>query len=380
MRGKKIAGLFALVFGAVSCLSGCIPHTELDKQAIVEAIGIDYENGEYTATLQYFGMEESGGTTLVDNTKPNVITVSGKGATPSDAVEEASSRCGKPPMMGIAGVLVVGKSAAEKGLEGLMGFALSHYESNMKMLIAVAEDKAEDVMKLKFKEGTASVDKLEAMLNNQAFLGLGYSPKFYRIMDKLRQPTESAALPLLRVVDNNSDFTKDGKTAEIAGGALFREGKYIGRLSVKDMSGLQFLMDRCDTAQLTVQLEDGDVTVVLYEVKTEINPVYEEGKLKIGVKVTADGKYISSTLSDPIGAKERIEQLCEESIVKRISGAIEKAYVQGGADPADLKYSISSKEYFSWLRIEENYSEQLKNAEYSVSADVNITRFGVSGA
>ena len=199
-------------------------------------------------------------------------------------------------------------------------------------------------------------------------------------MDKLRQPTKSAALPLLRVVDNNSDFTKDGKTAEIAGGALFREGKYIGRLSVKDMSGLQFLMDRCDTAQLTVQLEDGDVTVVLYEVKTAITPVYEEGKLKIGVKVTADGKYISSTLSDPIGAKERIEQLCEESIVKRISGAIEKAYVQGGADPADLKYSISSKEYFSWLRIEENYSEQLKNAEYSVSADVNITRFGVSGA
>ena len=40
---------------------GCVPHTELDKLGIAEAVGIDYADGEYTVTVQYFNTDASGG-------------------------------------------------------------------------------------------------------------------------------------------------------------------------------------------------------------------------------------------------------------------------------------------------------------------------------
>ena len=67
-------------------LSGCIPHTELDKQAIVEAIGIDYSEGKYEVTIQYFNMEGAGGNSPIDPSKANIINVSGKGDTVSTAL------------------------------------------------------------------------------------------------------------------------------------------------------------------------------------------------------------------------------------------------------------------------------------------------------
>ena len=80
---------------SVSLLSGCLPHTELDEQAIVEAIGIDYTDGEYEVTVQYFNMEGTGGNSPIDSTKANVVNITGKGESVSSALSSASVKCGK---------------------------------------------------------------------------------------------------------------------------------------------------------------------------------------------------------------------------------------------------------------------------------------------
>ena len=45
---KKLAVLLA----AVMTLSGCIPHPELDRIGIAEAVGVDFDGSVYTVTVQ----------------------------------------------------------------------------------------------------------------------------------------------------------------------------------------------------------------------------------------------------------------------------------------------------------------------------------------
>lgn len=353
-------------------------HTELDKAAIIEAVGVDYENGQYTATVQYFNMDSEGGSTMVDNTKPNVIVVSGSGRTVSDALEDASYRSGKAFMLGITGLFVIGNEASKQDIKPLLSFATSNHQSNPKMYIAVAEGKASDIMQVRFKEGAASVNKLESLFRNADNLGLCAPLKLYEVMKKLSQPTKSLVLPLLKVNEDGGDFTEDGKNVVITGGALISDSKYADSLSVREVAGLQFLSDSTDTSQLTVSDNGEDVTVILYDVSTDITPRYSKGKLSFTINVTADGKYVNSNLSNPAEKSRRVEKLCEKAVQERVELTVNKLLKKNGADAADLKYSITSKEYFSWLKIEENYRELLKNGSYDIKCDVTIRRFSTA--
>ncbi len=376
-RRIRLISLF-LALCTVAVFSGCMSHTELDKAAIIEAVGVDYENGQYTATVQYFNMDSEGGSTMVDNTKPNVIVVSGSGRTVSDALEDASYRSGKAFMLGITGLFVIGNEASKQDIKPLLSFATSNHQSNPKMYIAVAEGKASDIMQVRFKEGAASVNKLESLFRNADNLGLCAPLKLYEVMKKLSQPTKSLVLPLIKVNEDGGDFTEDGKNIVITGGALISDSKLTDSLSVKEVAGLQFLSDSTDTSQLTVSDNGEDVTVILYDVSTDITPRYSKGKLGFTINITADGKYVNSNLSNPAEKSGRVEKLCEKAVQERVALTVEKLLKKNGADAADLKYSITSKEYFSWLKIEENYRELLKNGSYDIKCDVTIRRFSTA--
>lgn len=379
MPVKKVLALLAAVVLPLN-LCGCMAHTELDKEAIIEAIGIDYEKekGEYKVLAQYFNTDSEGGSTMVNNTEPNVIVISGKGKTVSDALEDASYRSGKAFMLGITGVCVIGKEAAKQDIKPLLSFATSNYQSNPKMYVTVSEKKAEEVINVKFKEGSASVDKLENILKNGDKLGLCKPLMLFEVMKKLSQPTKSLVLPLFKVIDDEGGFTEDDKNVCIDGGAFIHEGRYVDSLSVKEMSGVQFLSGEAKTAQLTVIDNDEDVTVVLYNVSADIEPKYIKGKLSFGIRLTADGKYANSNLSDPKEKSGRVARLCEKAVTERVNLAIEKTLKARGADPFGFKHSVTSKEYYSWLKIEENYGELLKNGTYAVECKVTVRRFSTA--
>lgn len=377
MSVKKALALLAAVVLPLN-LCGCMAHTELDKEAIIEAVGIDYEEGEYKVTAQYFNTDSEGGSTMVNNTEPNVIVVSGKGKTVSDALEDASYRSGKAFMLGITGVCVIGKEAAKQDIKPLLSFATSNYQSNPKMYVTVSEKKAEEVINVKFKEGSASVEKLENILKNGDKLGLCKPLMLFEVMKKLSQPTKSLVLPLFKVIDDEGGFTEDDKNVCIDGGVLIYDGRYADSLSVKEMSGVQFLSGEAKTAQLTVTDKNEDVTVVLYNVKADIEPKYKKGRLSFKIRLTADGKYANSNLSNPEEKSGEVARLCEKAVTERVKLAIEKTLKDKGADAFGLKHAITSKEYYSWLKIEENYGELLKNGTYDVECKVTVRRFSAA--
>lgn len=374
MVKKKIAAvLLAAIF-----LSGCIPHTELDKRAIVEAMGIDYSEGKYEVTVQYFNMEGSGGSSPIDPSKSNVINISGKGESVSAALESASVKCGRNFMYGITSVIVIGKEALERDILKTLSFAESYYQSNPAVLIAAA-DKASDVIDVKFKEGVVSVERLEALLKNAEYHGMGETTKILELLSDQQKDNTGTVLPLLKAVNNDSDASDDGKSVELTGGVLINNRSYAGDLSLSDLSGIQLIGEKSENIDIAAYVNDERVSVTIYDVQTDFDYSFSEKGLSFDIDIHANGKYTDSQLKDKsTDFSEVIEEICEKEIKERIMSTVGNTVKKYGCDPFSLKYIITSENLTHWAAVENRFSDFLKNAEFDISCDVDIDRFGIT--
>ena len=237
---KRIKRLLSLLLAASVCVSlcGCVPHTELNERAIVEALGIDYDGEQYKITFQYYNLSGAGSRTQIDPSKPNVLTAKGTGSSVYAALKDAEFNCGRELMLGITQLIIIGRSAAEKPLKSLLSFSAAFYESHPQVMLAVADSTAEDVLAVKFLEGSLSTQKLTFMFKTAEKTGYINFPSLLDTFIDLAGKRGSLCLPLLKVTEDGSDVTDDGKNVQITGGVLFRDGVYRSDLNTEQMAGL----------------------------------------------------------------------------------------------------------------------------------------------
>ena len=349
-----------MLFLLVGALSSCTRHTELDKTAIAEAVGIDKDGSGYTVTVQYFNMDKSGGAAIVDETEPNVITVSGSGASVESALDAVSFICGKRISVGNTGVIVIGRDALYGDLGEILSFMSDDPVGNQRSMVTAAENRASDIMEIKFSEGNSSVDKLKGIINNAERLGICPVLRLYELNEKLCQPTHSAALPLLGAREDMGDMTNDKKSAVICGGMLYSEGKEPSYLSVEEMSGVTLLSAKRNIESVTFTENGRASGAELFGLRCGIKPKFAEGKLILDINISA---YCGMTDSG-----DDTRQKCSALLASRVSGALEASAAKG-CDICDLKYGIL-RDPSIWRMIEEDYPAYLSDMTVNVSCEL----------
>ncbi|MBQ8614104.1 MAG: Ger(x)C family spore germination protein [Ruminiclostridium sp.] len=366
------------IAAALSFACGCIPHTELDDQGIATAVGIDFSDGEYEVTVQYFNMEGMGGNAPVDPTKSNVINVSGKGDSVSVALESASAKCGRSFMYGITTLIVLGREAAEQDILKTLSFAESYYESNPSVLVAAAEEKAADILGVKFKEGMVSVERLEKLIRNAEEKGLCSAVTVIDLLADQHRPFAATALPVLKTADTGSDASDDGKDVLISGGMLIADRKNAGELTLSDLSALQLLNPDPVNTAVSADMDGEKVNVTVYDISTDIDHDFEEGRLVLDIDIRANGRYTDSQLENKDASfSEAVEKVCGGILKERVTEAVRNTVFRYGCDPMRLKYIIASDNYHDWLAVRNDFGGYLRNAKVQVECDIDIDRFGI---
>ena len=371
---KKTAKLMAVILAAIF-LGGCIPHTELDERAIVLAIGIDYEEGEYNVTFQYYNPTGLGGPSPVDNSQPNVLTASGKGLDVYEALEDASFKCGRELLLGVAQLILIGEEAAKHSVTEVMDFCRICFQSHPYMLAAVAEGNAEDYMQVKFSEGIASTNKLKLLLQNAERYGMAALPSALDLFISLETEQKSACLPRLKLnEDGKSDASEDGKSVEISGGVLIKDGKAQANEDLETMKGLQLLGGKISETTLTYEWEGEAVTVEIMNIKCSLTPVFEDGKLTVQVKLRGGGKYHTTPKTVSLSQDKQTQQQCAAQLEKIMQTAAENTVLKYGADPINLERKVRHSDYKLWLQAKENWEELLKSCEFRFDIEVKMDR------
>ena len=88
----------AVLSAAALFLSGCMGNVQLKDRAIVQEVGIDYSDQEYTITLQIYNPEGSSGSGSFDPTAGTNLVVEATGDTITKAFQNAADQLRKEPL------------------------------------------------------------------------------------------------------------------------------------------------------------------------------------------------------------------------------------------------------------------------------------------
>ena len=147
MKKSKIAVCIALILLISSSFGGGKYNVRLSDMSIVQGLSVDYENKKTSLCVQYLDLSKGTGTT--DKLESNITSVeNGVGNNINECVSATSSSISKPLFFGQNKVIVFGLDYVKNGIDDIE-FILEGVNSRPDVLVAVCEQKGEDMIKSK---------------------------------------------------------------------------------------------------------------------------------------------------------------------------------------------------------------------------------------
>ncbi len=164
----KIA-TFAVVFLMLFYFTNDFSLIDIEKTAIVVALGIDFDNNEYTVTTQIAtpsSQKEQG-------TKSNAKNIESKGKTVGEAIDKTGEITGWYPMLSFCELIVLGKNVLDFNLMDTLSYFLRSDKIPDSALLATCDDKASEIL-----SGNSPLDDLTALALEKVLSGQNKNSDF----------------------------------------------------------------------------------------------------------------------------------------------------------------------------------------------------------
>lgn len=267
-------------------------HYDLEELLLVDSVGIDLNDvGDISLTLAYTVPSQSAETA--------VITAEGK--TFSDALSNLSSYAGRSVFLGHANSVIVGRTAAEKGLIGAFDYLIRSYETRLNAYVLTADGKAADVFSSTPASGTPLTSELDSLIKSLSDNSLAYPITLGEMIADFADPLRYSATPLIRPVKS-----EDGRTSvnTVIGSAVYKDDKLIGALDPKESFLLTLIKNRSSIFSTVCELPDmGTLSIRIFDSKTSLS--FEEGDplvckvdtvIRVSVTESSQGGFDLATL------------------------------------------------------------------------------------
>ena len=151
-----------LLFAVLLC--GCMQSVELKERGIVQAIGVDYDDGFYTVTLQIFNPQSTGQTSF-DASKLNNKVIQVQGSSISDALRRATLQNGRKMFLGNNKIIVIGRETAEGGISRVLDYFDSDHETRPGTVVLVADGRADEIVSAQINQGIVPANAIEMVVD-----------------------------------------------------------------------------------------------------------------------------------------------------------------------------------------------------------------------
>lgn len=385
-RGILLMLLLILLVFAVNSFSS----VDIEKTAIIIALGIDYEEDEYIVTGQLSLPASSGGSEAPQQA-PTML--SGRGPSPSAAYRQIATLTGWLPTLSFCTVIVIGNEVLERPVMEVLDFALRVKQLNDSALMCAFDGTARDffnmktpldqisafsLLKIFAKENSQSAEVSVISLKNFAMnyyrqSNGNFLPYITAIPDDNRENTTAQENQKSEIVNFAADrivvFDRDEKT-DIFQQDLSKPFVLLTRpiqSGTLNLSGVQ--TDRFFAENLEVNLESAPA-----KISTEI----EDGRVKckidysVNIRILhleADGKQIQDLLDAQI--PQEIKDAVRDSLEEGFSAFADRIK-ELNCDILLLEeniYKSHPKQYREFLAENGQY-QVLPNTDFEINVNV----------
>lgn len=349
---------------------------------IIEGLGIDYTDGEITATaeiLNNFGSGTAGGDNIPES-KSRIFCASGK--TISEAVNKIALKCGSEPLYAHTRVVILGEAAADKNLADVLDFFERDYNTKPAMLICVAKGcSAAEMLLCDAKEEGIKSELIEDILKTGNEMSLIPRVRVSEAVCITKENESSLTLPAVALVKNDG-----GDEFMLSGCAVFnKENTVLGYIDENMSSALLFLMNKVNKGSFTTTLSDtAEASMLIVNSKTKYTVEIKDEKPVIDIEVTlrADLNEFSNGVFEKLSPSliEEIEASAEDTLKKELSDCLFLFYDELSCDALRFTKMLSLKKPLYFKKLGKEECENIsKDLEFRVSTEVTIRRTGDEG-
>ena len=374
--------------------SGCLSPVQLNERAIVQAVGLDWANGQIRATFQIFAPSGNGG---ISASAENAHIITADGPTVSEAIQNATLTQGKQLFVGHSRIIIIGRALAERGLAQPLSYFSANAWSRSSIHLAMAENTAEEILSAKINQGILPADTLEAIAENAAANGFVQNIQLYEFLGALEDGYEAPVLPVLRqksgqdTEGEGADTSSQESLAEVsgvemAGMAVFSGDKLAALLSREESRGLLWLRNSIRHTVLVAQTPDYSMAALrIYHADSSLKPVVTTvngiPQITFHAQIYCEGSVgealPQSDRSAVSDALEGLEQAAEAVIRSECTAAFERTVRTLGIDPLHLGSILWKQETELWKQLEPAWPNPSVPVSLELDIRVDIDRIGL---
>lgn len=322
--------------------TGCFDYKEINDLAIINAIGVDYENDEYVITLEILNDQID-----KDSSKITSYTKVGHGKNLTSAIENAADKLSKQLIFNHIKLMILSKSVIEEKFENIIDLFLrnTYFRENF-YVISATKNKPETLLNHTTNEApiasTAITDTLESIRYSS---NTNVLKKFDEIVEEVITYGIDTCFSNITLKDN--EFIVDGMS-------IFNNYSYKSNLNNEYVKIYNLLTDNFDRPTYTINYDNLSFTTAINngKINTEIKSgtINATGNL-MGRIIDNDPKY---NIRDPKNL-ERIDNDFTNLLNKKISEFI-KVLQDNNSDILGItrnyykKTRTKDKDY--WLKLD----------------------------
>ncbi len=374
----KSISVLLICFITLITFSGCseIEIVELNERLIIEAIGIDEENGKYKVTIEGLDSFTAGSDSNSISGEELTKCYLFEGETIGMAMNSISIITGQIPLFSQTRVLILGKNTAKNKLSEVLDFFRREYTTRTDILIAVAADKASDVITADFGKNVSAGNLLEAAIESYEHTGTSAYTPLYRFLNSAMSETDAAFCPVVGIKKN---IYTDKYEVTVPGTLIISKNKSTV-ISPEETLALMIINNQTKNGDLTISTDKGKCTLEIIECKTKIKTFIENKKVifYINISIRCDiPEYQASSFS---GLTKADTELIASESAKKITSMtydiINKIYYRHGFDTFAFARRINLKdnELYNALLSSENGFKN--NTECNITVKTAIRRIG----
>lgn len=338
IKYKWIAVVLSVVFMIV--LDSMVFNVSISRRGVAIGLGVDMEGDQLVLTAQVV-LPKNGGVSSGGN---NYINYTATANDMDKTIDMIGAKSGLELSISHTTIIVVGKELIEKKRFDVFEYFLSDDKVNDNVLIAMAEDKASDILKAKVPTGGVASYQLSSQLKPvKPPLGL-VTVTLKDFTSRMYRGNGENYLPVVNVVqiDPSSDQSKDkvekADAFKLEKTAIMDEEGLKGELDVKATEGLTIFSKVIQDGVIEIMGSDNrNISVNIVKSKASIGCNYESKLYEVEVNMKAsrsEGRYDDNTFVYDMNDEEIVD--FENAIMTRMQSVLDYS-LEIGVDILGIK-------------------------------------------
>ena len=381
MRGKRGVVFLLLILSVILLTTGCWNRKELDRLAIVAAVGIDKgEDQKINLTVQVIkpGALKSPSSEGGSGKEKGVWIIKSSGNTIFDAVRNFVEKSGRKLFWPHTMVIVIGENMAKDGVLPVIDWFLRDHEIRLQTWVLVTQGEASEVIK-----GDSGLEKipashLEGMIKDSDALSKSVSSNLMEVTNMII--CQSSHPVIGRISKNKSG--QDEEELLLKGAGVFRKDRLIGWLNPLETRGYLWIKGKVKSGVITITCPEHPDQLISLEIiksKTKVKPRLEMGILKYTIEVDINCNLGEQMCIEDLNP-EMIAVLEDEerqAVEKEIVALIRKAQEEYKLDILGLGEATMREFPKEWNKVKEQWAEEFPQAEVEVKVNSRLLLTGM---